>query len=79
MAYEDILPELSIRYQEYLESLRALGKPSTDQEVCNYACHNDPNYFRPRRNELVKLGLINEVGKRECKISGKTALIWWFL
>lgn len=78
MAYRDIFPELASRYQEYLSSLQAIGKPSTDREVCSYACHNDPNYFRPRRNELIKMGFIVECEKRKCSVSRKLSLTWWF-
>jgi hypothetical protein len=78
MAYEDILPELSQRHQEYIEALRQIGHPATDLEVSRYAGHSDPNYFRPRRNELVKMGLVVESGHRPCSVSGKTALVWWF-
>jgi hypothetical protein len=63
---------------EYLEALRKIGHPATDLEVSRFSGHNDPNYFRPRRNELVKMGLIVEIGKRECSVSKKTSLIWWF-
>jgi len=37
---------------------------------------DDPNMVRPRRKELVDLGLVEEVGKRKCSISGRMALIW---
>ena len=78
LAYEMMKPMLSSRYVEYMDSLKKLGHPSTDLEVSRFSGHNDPNYFRPRRNELVKLGLIVAVGKRECSVSKKTSLIWWF-
>lgn len=69
--------ELSGRHREYLDALRAMKHASTDQEVSRFAGHSDPNYFRPRRNELVKMGLVVESGKRVCSVSGKTALVWW--
>ena len=78
LAYKDIQLHLSDRYREYLDALREVGQPSTDLEVSRFAGHSDPNYFRPRRNELVKMGLIVEIGKRECSVSKKTALVWWF-
>lgn len=77
-AYEDIQQDLSSRYKEYFEALREIGSPATDLEVSRHAGHSDPNYFRPRRNELVKLGLIIECEKRQCSVSGKTSLTWWF-
>jgi hypothetical protein len=78
LAYEMMKPMLSGRYVEYLDTLKKIGHPSTDLEVSRFSGHSDPNYFRPRRNELVKLGLIIEMGKRECSVSKKTSLIWWF-
>ena len=79
LSYRDVLPQLSERYVEYLDALREIGHPATDQEVSRFAGHGDPNYFRPRRNELVKQGLLVECEARKCSVSGKTALTWWFL
>jgi hypothetical protein len=79
-SYRDLLShplEVSGRHREYLDALRGLGHAATDQEVSRFAGHSDPNYFRPRRNELVKMGLVVESGKRVCSVSGKTALVWW--
>lgn len=79
-AYRDIVShpyELSGRYLEYLESLKGVGHPATDLEVSRFAGHSDPNYFRPRRNELVKMGFVCEAGRRVCSVSGKTAITWW--
>ncbi|HUS98913.1 MAG TPA: hypothetical protein VMY59_01160 [Candidatus Thermoplasmatota archaeon] len=78
LAYDELQLILPQRHQEYIEALRKLGHPATDLEVSRFAGHSDPNYFRPRRNELVKLGLITETGRRRCSVSKKTALIWWF-
>lgn len=79
-AYRDIKShpyELNGRYQEYLIELEEIGEPSTDQEVNFHAGHSDPNYFRPRRNELVKMGLVVKAGQRICRVTGKTAITWW--
>jgi hypothetical protein len=79
MAYRDLTAiDLSSRYKEYLDALKSVGHPATDLEVSRFAGHSDPNYFRPRRNELARMGLVVEVGKRACAVSGKTSLIWWF-
>jgi len=48
----------------------------TDRELCRIAGIKDPNHLRPRRNELCKLGLIEEVSKRKCTLSGRIALTW---
>jgi hypothetical protein len=88
-AYRDLMShpyEVSGRQLEYLETLIQLDIPSTDQEVSKHAGHKDPNYFRPRRYELaglderfpefVKQPFVIQVGKRKCKITGRTAKVW---
>lgn len=62
----------------YLVALLSLGCPSTDREVAQFVGIADPNYFRPRRNELVRMGLIGKCGKRKCLVSGKVVFTWWF-
>jgi len=82
LAYRDLVShplELSGRYREYLDALRCMGHPATDLEVARFRGHGDPNYFRPRRNELVKLGLVCEAGRRVCCVSGKLAIVWWLV
>ena len=78
LAYDDMQLNLSGRYVEYLNALRKIGHPATDLEVSRLSGHSDPNYFRPRRNELMKLGYIVEIGKRVCSVSKKKSIIWWF-
>ena len=34
------------------------------------------NQITPRTNELVKLGYVAEVEKRQCSVSGKKAISW---
>lgn len=52
------------------------NKGLTDLEISRKMGFADPNQVRPRRNELCKMGLIKEKGKKICNISGKIALIW---
>ena len=52
--------------------------PHTDLEISILMGFKDPNKIRPRRNELVKLGFLEEKGKKSCKISKKLAIIWGF-
>ena len=70
--------KLDQRQKEYLDALREVGSPSTDLEVSEASGHGDPNYFRPRRNELVKMGVVVEKESRKCKVSGRYAKTWWF-
>lgn len=78
LSFAEMLKKTNERQAQYLEALHGFGYPATDLEITRFAGHSDPNYFRPRRNELVKMGLIIECPKRECSVSHKTALTWWF-
>lgn len=90
MAYQEIVShpfELHGRYFEYLHALEEIGHPATDSEVMSFAGKKDPNYFRPRRNELADANpetshfhnpLVKCVGKRVCGVSHKTCMTWWF-
>lgn len=78
LSFDSIQPVLNGRYLEYLSVLRGIGHPASDREVCEFAGVVDPNYFRPRRKELVDMGVIVEVGRRVCSVSGMTVCVWWF-
>lgn len=49
---------------------------STDRELANYLDADDPNYVRPRRRELEKLGIIKESGERPCFITNRNSKTW---
>lgn len=68
--------EVSGRQKMVLDALIRLGHPATDREICDFLFRTDPNFVRPRRNELYKKGLIKCVGQRTCHVSKKTAMIW---
>lgn len=38
--------------------------------------HWEINCVVPRRNELAKLGLVVQVGKRRCGVTGNNAISW---
>lgn len=48
---------------------------SSDMEIVKYLGLTE-NQVRPRRNELVKKGLVCAVGTRKCSITGKEVLVW---
>ena len=54
LSFIDIQDKLSDRHTEYISSLVDIGKPSSDSEVVKNFGKQDPNYFRPRRYELMK-------------------------
>lgn len=43
----------------------------SDRDVMIALGFDEPNQVRPRITELVKSGLIKEVGKRKCETTGK--------
>gem|GEM_PF-3465606 len=48
----------------------------TDQEIKVHLGFNDPNKVRPRRKELLDLGLIVDCGTRLCGVTGRTVHSW---
>jgi hypothetical protein len=52
---------------------------STDSELAFMLEYEDPNKVRPRRKELLDLGLIESNGKRQCKMTGRKCLVWRLL
>ena len=52
------------------------GVPITDREITRFLGYEDPNTVRPRRFELVSMGLVEEAGKRQCNVSRRRALTW---
>ena len=50
-------------------------EPMTNREMAN-ALGLEPSTVSARRNELIEKGLMRRAGKRECKVSGYTALTW---
>lgn len=48
----------------------------TDREAAKEFGDDDPNAVRPRRNELVKAGLLVEDCRRVCKVGGKLCIAW---
>lgn len=54
---------------EVLHALEVLGV-ATDREIMVKLGKTDPNYVRPRVTELVKAGVLEEVGTVEDSVSG---------
>lgn len=48
----------------------------TDRELAVLLGVDDPNYVRPRRKELVDLGLVVDAGKRVCSVTGRKVYVW---
>lgn len=77
LAYIELADEqkLGERQAEVLRALKDVGE-ATDRELAVLMGKADPNYIRPRRNELVSYGFVKEAGKRKCRVTNKMAIIW---
>lgn len=76
LSYSDLEPEeIREAYKEILGALKLYG-PLTDRELALVMEASDPNRVRPRRNELVKIGLVESDGRRRCQITGRTSMVW---
>jgi predicted HTH transcriptional regulator len=51
------------------------GKPLTDREIMQTLHEIDPNNIRPEITRLKQDGLLMEVGKNKCPVTGKTVRI----
>lgn len=79
LSFYEELPHLGKRQLEVLKAIRdlnSIGQYPTDWEITKVLQYADPNKVRPRRNELMRYGLIEEAGRRQCSITGKLALTW---
>lgn len=74
LAYME-LSDISEKQEKVLEAIKE-NPDSTDRELTIIMGYSDPNAVRPRRKELLDLGLIESSGKRECTISKKIAYTW---
>jgi len=74
-SYLEISKHLGDKQEEVLFAIKQMVA-GTDTEIANYLGYSDINCVRPRRFELVELGLVREVGKRICSITGKRAIVW---
>ena len=75
ISYAQLRESLGDRQKVVLILIRK-NPDCTDRELTNLLGSFDSNFVRPRRNELVKLGLIEESGKKKCSMSGRLAITW---
>jgi DNA-binding IclR family transcriptional regulator len=69
----DAQPNLRRRVFNYIQSQQEWG--ATDEEV-QRALGMNPSTERPRRVELVELGLVADSGSRRRTESGRAAVVW---
>jgi hypothetical protein len=77
ITYQDLLDEgkISQRQEEVISALEVLGT-ATDTEISRHLGYEDPNFIRPRRKELVDMGIIFESEKRICSQTGRLCYLW---
>lgn len=85
-AYKQLLHDQKIGMQhvEVIDAIIKLNAQgfvgATDNEIiAEITGSKNPqgiNSYRPRRNELVELGVLEEVGKTTCAFSNRTAIMW---
>lgn len=69
------------RYQQILEVLREYG-PMTAKEVAvklatkGYVPDAERNWSAPRLTEMSHNGLVEPIGKKKCKYTGKTVAVY---
>lgn len=77
--YYDLIDEGYVSDRQQLIINFLLVHPcSTDSEIAFGLGFDDPNNVRPRRKELFDMGLVLDVGKRVCRVTGRTVYQWKF-
>jgi hypothetical protein len=73
-SYRRIIPQLGERQRSVFKAFAFYGR-KTDLEIANLL-GKDANFVRPRRNELVRVGLMERCPARKCSVSGRMAITW---
>ncbi len=76
IAAVEIEPQLSGRRAEFVRCLKAIGKPSTANEIAARAGSRIRESVRKRAAECVRLGFVREAGERACEVTGKLATVY---
>ena len=79
-SYRELVKSGQLGFNQW-EVLREIWRrgPSTDRELAGCMGFTDPNRVRPRRNELVRKGLVEASGKRRCDVTGRLAIVWQYV
>lgn len=81
-SYEEILTTLGKRQNQVLTELSKFPKGQTAGELAvhmwdlNYFDLPERNNVHPRLNEMIKLDIVEVVGKRKCSVTGKTCAVY---
>lgn len=73
--FKNVYPNLGHRQAVVLHHLRNASVALTNAEIAA-ALVRPINEITPRTNELRKIGLVIDAGRRECRITGNSAHQW---
>lgn len=74
-AYYESRDAAPTRRRILFDALKKYG-PQTADELMDRLGYTDPNAVRPRLTELKETGLIETIGKRESRRTGKLTAVW---
>jgi hypothetical protein len=80
---KSILKNLGTRQSQVFTELLCFPQGITASELASYM-HNTIGFFRtsernnvqPRLNEMMELGIVQVIGKRQCSITNKTVYVY---
>jgi len=73
------------RYKQIIEIMTLNKEPMTAKEISvemfkrGYTPTSERNFSSPRITEMLKNGLVDVVGKKKCKYTGKTVTVYVLL
>lgn len=82
MSYRNILKSLGTRQSQVLTELLSFPQGVTASELANemhkigFFLSSDRNNVHPRLNEMMELGVVEIIGKRQCSITNKTVAVY---
>lgn len=65
----------SLRPREKMILLILNDGPLTEREILERTGRTDMNYVRPRCSDMVKLGVLKEIGSELCPVTGKSVRV----
>lgn len=68
---EGLLGDMQVQVADYISKT-----PNCTDKEMSEATKMPINCVTPRRNELVKMGVVEDMGTRKCSITGRTAHYW---
>jgi hypothetical protein len=72
VCYDQEKAKLGARSKKILEWMEGWEHPASDRTIKSRMGYEEVNNVQPRITELIKAGLVKEVGKIKCSTTGKT-------